>query len=198
MFANDGHNWWWSWLMIYDNSWWCIYHSVWWSVMVVDGSWSIMVTDLIGSWFVITMVDYWWLIHDDDWWWWSWMKIGWLVGWLVGGMVGWLVDRSIDRSIDWLIDCDNKLSWWRHQTFPPLWGEFNGHRWIPLTKASGAEIWCFLWSAPEQTGWVNNRDADDLRWRTSLYCDISWSWICIDYDDDACRKCDVDCGNDVN
>ena len=31
----------------------------------------------------------------------------------------------------------------------PLWGEFTGHRWIPLTKASDAELWCFLWSAPE-------------------------------------------------
>ena len=33
----------------------------------------------------------------------------------------------------------------------PLWGEFTGHRWIPLTKASDAELWCFLWSVPEQT-----------------------------------------------
>ena len=33
----------------------------------------------------------------------------------------------------------------------PLWGESTGHRWIPLTKAGGAEIWCFLWSEPEQT-----------------------------------------------
>ena len=24
-----------------------------------------------------------------------------------------------------------------------------GHRWIPRTKASDAELWCFLWSAPE-------------------------------------------------
>ena len=30
--------------------------------------------------------------------------------------------------------------------------EFTGHRWIPLTKASGAELWYFLWSPPEQTG----------------------------------------------
>ena len=29
----------------------------------------------------------------------------------------------------------------------PLWGEFTGHRWIPLTEAGGAELWCFLWSA---------------------------------------------------
>ena len=31
-----------------------------------------------------------------------------------------------------------------------LWGESTGNRWIPLTKASGVELWCFLWSAPEQ------------------------------------------------
>ena len=31
----------------------------------------------------------------------------------------------------------------------PLCGEFTGHRWIPRTKPSDAEPWCFLWSAPE-------------------------------------------------
>ena len=30
-----------------------------------------------------------------------------------------------------------------------LSGEFTGHQWIPLTKASDVELWCFLWSAPE-------------------------------------------------
>ena len=33
----------------------------------------------------------------------------------------------------------------------PVGGVSTGHRWIPLTKASDAELWCFLWSAPEQT-----------------------------------------------
>ena len=33
----------------------------------------------------------------------------------------------------------------------PLWGESTDHRWIPLTKASDAELWCFLWRKPEQT-----------------------------------------------
>ena len=33
----------------------------------------------------------------------------------------------------------------------PLWRESAGHRWTPLTKASDAEICCFLWYAPEQT-----------------------------------------------
>ena len=32
----------------------------------------------------------------------------------------------------------------------PLCGEFTGHRWIPLPKASDAELWCFLWSTPKQ------------------------------------------------
>ena len=31
----------------------------------------------------------------------------------------------------------------------PLCGEFTGDRWIPRTKASDAELWCFLWSATE-------------------------------------------------
>ena len=31
-----------------------------------------------------------------------------------------------------------------------LWcGEFTDHQWIHLTKASGAELWCFLWSSPK-------------------------------------------------
>ena len=45
----------------------------------------------------------------------------------------------------------------------PLYREFIGHLWIPLTKASDAELWCFLWSAPWINGWVNNREASDLR-----------------------------------
>ena len=32
-----------------------------------------------------------------------------------------------------------------------LCGEFTGPRWIPRTKASDAELWCFLWSVPEKT-----------------------------------------------
>ena len=29
--------------------------------------------------------------------------------------------------------------------------EFTGHQGFPLTMASDAGLWCFLWSAPEQT-----------------------------------------------
>ena len=44
-----------------------------------------------------------------------------------------------------------------------LCGEFTGQRWIPLTKASDAELWCFRSSVPWINGWVNNRAAGDLR-----------------------------------
>ena len=37
---------------------------------------------------------------------------------------------------------------WKH--FPRYWPFVWGiHRWIPSTKASDAELWCLLWSAPE-------------------------------------------------
>ena len=38
-----------------------------------------------------------------------------------------------------------------------------------LVKASDAELWCFLWSAPEQTVGQTNRDASDLRRHRALY-----------------------------
>ena len=47
------------------------------------------------------------------------------------------------------------LTWWRSsnegifRVAGPLRGEFTGHLWIPLTGASDAEFWCFLWSPPE-------------------------------------------------
>ena len=50
----------------------------------------------------------------------------------------------------------------------PLWGECTGHLWIPLTTASDAELWCFLWSTPKH-GSVNTRDAGDLRRHLTHY-----------------------------
>ena len=31
-----------------------------------------------------------------------------------------------------------------------LCGEFTGHWWLPHTKASDTDLWCFLWSAPDK------------------------------------------------
>ena len=57
------------------------------------------------------------------------------------------------------------------------WKHFRGtgiHRWIPLTKASDAELWCFLWSAAEHTveqtiETLVIRDAGDLRRHRAHY-----------------------------
>ena len=51
----------------------------------------------------------------------------------------------------------------------PLCGELTAHRWIPLTKASDAELLCFLWSASWIIGWVNNREAGDFRRHRAHY-----------------------------
>ena len=45
----------------------------------------------------------------------------------------------------------------------PLCGEFTDHRWIPPTKASGAELLMFSLICAWTNGWVNNGDAGDLR-----------------------------------
>ena len=51
---------------------------------------------------------------------------------------------------------------WKH--FMCYWLFVRGiHQWIPRTKASGAGLWCLLWSAPWINTWVNNREPGDLR-----------------------------------
>ena len=57
----------------------------------------------------------------------------------------------------------------------PLWGEFTGHRWIPLTKASDAELWCFLWSVPEQT--VEQKINIPVIWEAIAPIMTSLQWI---------------------
>ena len=70
---------------------------------------------------------------------------------------------------------------WKH--FPRYWPfvrEIPGHRWLPLTMASDAELWCFFLLICAWTyGWVNNRDADDLRRHCSHYDDnlMSCCWV---------------------
>ena len=59
----------------------------------------------------------------------------------------------------------------------PLWREFTSDRWIPLTKASDAEPWCFLWSAPEQT--VEQTIETPLIWDGDLrhHRNVMFAWI---------------------
>ena len=49
-----------------------------------------------------------------------------------------------------------------------LWGEFTGYRWTPRSKASDTELWCFFLCA-WINGWVNNREAADLRHHGTHY-----------------------------
>ena len=51
----------------------------------------------------------------------------------------------------------------------PLCGGFTGHRWIPHTKASDANIWCFSLICAWINGWVNNPEAVDLRRHRARY-----------------------------
>ena len=47
----------------------------------------------------------------------------------------------------------NMMTSWNGNIFRAtghLCGEFIGPRWIPRTKASDAELWCFLWSASDK------------------------------------------------
>ena len=54
--------------------------------------------------------------------------------------------------------------------------EFTGYRWIPYTKASDAELSCFIWSAPWIKFGVNNREAGDL-WHHHAHYDVIVSVI---------------------
>ena len=51
----------------------------------------------------------------------------------------------------------------------PSCGEFTSHRWIPLKKASYAELWYFFIICAWTNSWVNNRDAGDLRRHRANY-----------------------------
>ena len=62
-------------------------------------------------------------------------------------------------------------------------GESTGDQWIPLTKAIDAELWCFLWSAPQQT--VEQRIETPVIWDTIvlIMTSLQWSWklsVCSD------------------
>ena len=51
------------------------------------------------------------------------------------------------RKYAWQVNNYDVIKWKHFPIIGPLCGEFLGHRWIPFTKASDSELWCFLWSA---------------------------------------------------
>ena len=89
----------------------------------------------------------------------------------------WPPDLSRTLFVSWLDNHDDVIKWKYFPRYWPLCGEFTGHRWIPLTKASGAELWFFLISA-WINGWVNNREVGDMkRHRTNYDVTVIW-YLC--------------------
>ena len=73
----------------------------------------------------------------------------------------------VSRSTPWegvrhysLSELHDDVIKWKH--FPRYWLFVRGIHRIPLTKASDAELWCFLLSAPEQT--VKQKVAAPVIW----------------------------------
>ena len=78
--------------------------------------------------------------------------------------------RAVNRlSERWMLKA---TSCGRNCVTGPLCGEFTADRWIPRTKASGAEFWCFLWFAPWINGGENNCETGDLR-RDCAHYDVT-------------------------
>ena len=99
----------------------------------------------------------------------------------------WLHNQHANRASE---ACQNvKIPYWRssngniNHVTDPLCREFTGHRWIPLIKASDAELWCFLWSAPWINGWVNNCDAGDVRRHRAHYDVMVMLFLIIIYNE---------------
>ena len=77
----------------------------------------------------------------------------------------WITNRR--RDIHKHRKHDNVIKW-KH--FPRYWPFVQGiHRSPVNSPASDTELWCFLWSAPWINGWVNNREAGDLRRHLAHY-----------------------------
>ena len=74
--------------------------------------------------------------------------------------------NSTDLAVESMITSSNRNIF---RVTGPSCGKFTCLRWIPLTKACDEELWCFLWSAPWINGWVNNREAGDLRRHRAHY-----------------------------
>ena len=121
-------------------------------------------------------------------WWSDWNLSSWCDQWVcvtcnyVSSLVG-TGYKSFQDVMPWLfrycrVYITGNIIWydgvisWKH--FPRYWpfgggGGIRRHQWIPLTKASDAEFWCFLWSEPWIYGSVNDREAGDLRRHPANY-----------------------------
>ena len=79
-------------------------------------------------------------------------------------------DKKTEHSLQWLFRYSKMIFYHMitssngniFRSTGLLCGEFTGDRWIPLTKANDAELWCFFFISAWVNGWVNNREAGAL------------------------------------
>ena len=73
--------------------------------------------------------------------------------------------------------------------------EFASHQWIPRSKASDADLWCFLWSVPDKpvskqsygwwfdmplrSLWRNCNDSSAICWKTNVTSRENMAWNLI-------------------
>ena len=71
------------------------------------------------------------------------------------------ISSHVDATIQ-----DDVIKW---EHFPRYWPFV---RWIPLTKASDAELWCFFFDLRMKNGWENDRGAGNLK-RHNVHYDVT-------------------------
>ena len=64
---------------------------------------------------------------------------------------------------------DDVIKWKYYPRYCPLCGEFTGHRWIPRTKGQWRGALMFSVICIWINGWINNREAGDLRRHRDYY-----------------------------
>ena len=68
-----------------------------------------------------------------------------------------------------LFNHDDVIKWKHFSRYWPFVRGIRRPRWIPLTKASDAELWWFSLICAWITGWVNNSEVGDLRRHLAHY-----------------------------
>ena len=80
---------------------------------------------------------------------------------------------ATDSELCWIDEViqDDVIKWKDFPATGSLCGEFTGHWWLSLTKTSDAKLWVFSLTCSWINGWVNSREAGDLR-RHRAHCDV--------------------------
>ena len=76
---------------------------------------------------------------------WFWISIGWRLQTYFTGPMSYFARFDFKTGSFMMTSSNGNI----FRVTGHLCGEFTGHRWIPRTKASDAELWWFLWYAPE-------------------------------------------------